>query len=339
VDDSIAALVPADGPGLALAVTASGAVVHAAGYGLSDLRSGSPVAPDTIFHLASCGKQFTGLGILMLAEERRLGLDDPLGKYIPALSGFGSLVTIRTLLHHTSGIRDMYDEIGTAELLARNERPTNADLIRTYAALGCPMARRRIRPGDEFSYSNSGYELLGSVIEQAARRPYRDFFEAGVFAPLGMRDTFSVPDRRVADRRCATGYVLDDTGAVGEDSGSEFDGLVGSGSFYTTVLDLCRYEEALRTHRLVSEASLDEAFTSGQTNDREDTGYGFGWYLGSQDGAEFADHQGEWNGHYAYICHYLDRPAGIFVLSNNPDVDPVEVANLAADAYAGETDS
>jgi CubicO group peptidase (beta-lactamase class C family) len=247
-------------------------------------------------------------------------------------------VTIRTLLHHTSGIRDMYDEDGMAEVLARNERPTNADLIRTYADLGCPMAGRRIRPGDEFSYSNSGYDLLGSVIEHVSRRSYRDFFQSRVFDPLGMRDTFSVPDGRVADRRCATGYVLDDAGAVVEDSGSEFDGLVGSGSFYTTVLDLCRYDEALRADRLVSAASLDQAFTSGRTTDGEDTGYGFGWYLGSQDGTEFADHKGEWNGCYAYICHYLDRPAGIFVLSNNPDADLVEVANVAADAFVGQAD-
>ena len=147
IDDYVASQIEADGPGLALAVVDSGTVVHAAGYGLADVRSGLPIAQDTIFHLASCGKQFTGLGILMLAEERKLHLDDPIGKHIPLLAGFGPSVTIRQLLHHTSGIRDLYDEDGVEEVLARCEQPTNADVIRTYADLGCPMAEARHRAG------------------------------------------------------------------------------------------------------------------------------------------------------------------------------------------------
>src|SRR6266540_1522470 len=152
IDDYVASQIEADGPGLALAVIAYGTVLHAAPYGLADVRNSLSVEEDTIFHLASCGKQFTGFGILMLAEERKLHLDDPVGEHIPLIARFGPRVTIRKLLHHTSGIRDLYDEDGVNEVLARCERPTNADVIRAYAELGCPMEKEGIEPGDTFSY-------------------------------------------------------------------------------------------------------------------------------------------------------------------------------------------
>src|SRR5438876_10833666 len=125
IDDHVAGQVRDGEPGLAIAIVKSGSIVHAAGYGLADMRANEAIAPDTIFHLASCGKQFTGLGILMLAEAGKLNLEDPLSRHLPALSGFGPQVTIRHLLHHTSGIRDLYDEDGIEEVLSRCKRPAN----------------------------------------------------------------------------------------------------------------------------------------------------------------------------------------------------------------------
>src|SRR3954447_13550671 len=126
IEDYLADQIRSDGPGLALGVVDGGTLVHAACRGLADIN-GVPIAQDTIFHIASCGKQFTAMGILMLAEERELNLDDRIGKHLSPLAGFA--VTIRQLLHHTSGIRDFYDEDGTEEVLARCERPTSADIV------------------------------------------------------------------------------------------------------------------------------------------------------------------------------------------------------------------
>jgi CubicO group peptidase (beta-lactamase class C family) len=332
IDGHVASKIQPDGPGLALAVVKAGAVVHAAGYGLADMR-GRPIAPDTIFHLASCGKQFTGLGIAMLAEEGKLSLDDPVAKHLPLLAAFGPRVTLSRLLHHTSGIRDLYDEDGIEEVLAGCERATNADMIRTYVDLGCPMAEDGSRPGDEFCYSNSGYDLLGAVIEHVSGRSYHDFFQIRVFDRVSMKDTFSVPDRRVGDRRCATGYIRDDRGACVVHGGTGFDEVVGSGSFYTTVSDLCLYDRALATNSLLSEAGMRQIFTSGRTNDGAITGYGFGWYLGADQGVRFAEHEGEWNGFYSYIRRFLDRPLSIFLLSNHPDLDLFEIASEATAAF------
>jgi CubicO group peptidase (beta-lactamase class C family) len=328
IDGYVASKIRPDGPGLALAVAKAGAVVHAAGYGLADGRA-HPITPDTIFHLASCGKQFTGLGIAMLAKEGKLHLDDPVAKHIPLLAAFGPRVTIRRLLHHTAGIRDLYDEDGVEEVLARCERATNADMIRTYVDLGCPMAGR---PGDEFYYSNSGYDLLGAVIEQVSGQSYHDFFQIRVFDRVGMKDSFSV-DRRVGDRRCATGYIRDDRGAYVEHGGTGLDEVVGSGSFYTTVSDLCLYDRALATNSLLSAAGMRQIFTSGRTNDGTPTAYGFGWYVRTDQGDRFAEHEGEWNGFYSYICRFLDRPLSIFLLSNHPELDLFEIAREVTAAF------
>ena len=333
IDDYIAELIQPNGPGLALAVIESGEIVHAAGYGLADIRSGRPIGPDTIFHLASCGKQFTGLGILMLAEQRKLGLDDPVGKHLPELAGFSPGVTLRRLLNHTSGIRDFYDDDGMDEMLARNERPTNADVIEVCTDLGCPMAEDGMRPGDVFSYSNTGYDLLGAVIEHVSGQSYHDFFQQSVFDPVGMKDTFSVPDQRAEDDRCAIGYALDERDEFVERGGSEYDDLVGSGSFYTTVQDLCRYDQALNANRLVSAAALREAFTGARLNDGQITNYGFGWYIGTYEGMPFAGHEGEWIGFYSYITRYLARPLSMFMLANRPGIDFPELANVATEAY------
>jgi CubicO group peptidase (beta-lactamase class C family) len=329
IDEYVASKIEADGPGLALAL-AGGTVIHTAAFGLADVRNGLPVEENTIFHLASCGKQFTGLGILMLAEEGKLHLDDPVCMHIPLIAGFGPAVTIRKLLHHTSGIQDFYGEDCAGPLLARCARPRNADLIRTYADLGCPMAGKHIEPGDEFCYSNSGYELLGAVIEGVSGQPYHEFFASRVFVPLKMKDTFSTPGA-IDGRRSATGYMLDERGKLIEAGTSEFDGLVGAGSFYTAAPDLCLYDRALRTNSLVSEASIKEAFTPGRTNDGRSTGYGFGWFLESQNGLRFADHPGTWNGFRSYIRYYLDRPLSIFLLSNHPAADLLEIADAAAE--------
>src|SRR5881275_1380826 len=128
MDDYIAGKLRPGGPGFSLAIVKSGALVHAAGYGLADVRRGVAAAPDTIFHLASSGKQLTGLGILMLQEAGKLKVDDPVSQHLPWLSGFSPKVTLRQLLQHTSGIRDFYDETGVEEVMARCERPANADI-------------------------------------------------------------------------------------------------------------------------------------------------------------------------------------------------------------------
>ena len=316
-------------PALAIAVVKDGAPVHVAAYGLADMRGTVAATSGTMFHLASCGKQLTGLGILMLVEAGRLGLDDPVGRYIPAVAGFGPGVIIRRLLHHTSGIRDLYDDKGFETVLDFAARPTNADVCAVYANLRCPLVAA---PGERFIYSNSGYELLGAVIETASGERYADFFRRRVFDPLGMKDTFSAPDRRMNDRRRAVGYGIDDDGFYPHE-GSPFDDLVGAGSFVSTVVDLCVYDRALAAFTLVNEASMRAALTTGITTNGKPIDYGFGWQLGRYKGMPYAGHDGDWTGFYSYIRRYKDRPLSVYALSNHPDIKPEDAVDAATDAF------
>jgi CubicO group peptidase (beta-lactamase class C family) len=312
-------------PGLAIAVIKDRKVVHLAGYGSADLETATPITPQTQFHMASCGKQFTALGIMMLKEKSRLAFDDHIGKHIPELSGYPEGMTIRRLLHHLSGIPDLYETRLERKLLTLSRHPTNRDVIRLLASLGCPMART----GGRFSYSNTGYDLLGSVIERVSGQSYREFFRARVFAPLGMDDTFSLPAAaRLARRQCAIGYQKKRRGFVAETE-HRLDGICGSGSIYSTAADLCRYEAALAAGRLVSEATMRTALRSGVRDDGSPTGYGFGWAVT----ADFIEHSGEWIGFVSHMRRYRRRRLSIYVLSNTTSVNPERTVNSAARAF------
>ena len=308
IDRIVARKVRAAGPGLALAVIKDGNPIHVAGYGLADLDTREPVTPRTQFHMASCGKQFTALGITMLRARGKLRYDDRIGRHIPELAGYKG-VTIRRLLHHLSGVYDFYEiKPIEDELCRRASEPTNRHLVRLYADLDCPMSVTAGR----FSYSNAGYDLLGSVIERISGQSYREFFRTRVFARLGMTDTYSLPARRRLAGRCvATGNLKNGRYIVQSDH--RLDGICGSGSIYSTVFDLCRYEAALAADRLVSAASMRTAFRSGIQDNEKSTGYGFGWDVTD----EFVEHAGEWNGYASHVRRYRDRRLSIYVLSNN----------------------
>ena len=323
IDRIVRRHVGARGPGLALAVIRDGGVVHLAGYGLANVAKRTTVTPRTQFHIASCGKQFTGVGIMMLKQAGKLRCDDHIGRHIPELSGFPTSVTIRNLLHHLSGVHDFYnDHDGERRLLALSPHPTNDDVIRLYAVLGWPMGKPGI-----FAYSNSGYDLLGCVIERVSGRSYREFFARRVFGPLGMRDTFSLP-ARLGGARIATGYDKE-RGRLTAQSGSPLDGICGAGSFYSTAADLCGYEAALVSNRLVTAATMREAFKSGIDRRRKPTGYGFGWDLAG----DFVEHSGGWTGFGSHIRRYRDGRLSIYALSNNPDVEPGEVVAEVAGVF------
>jgi CubicO group peptidase (beta-lactamase class C family) len=331
IDKAAKAHIGTNSPGLSIAVIKSGQIVHLAGYGLQSLKTKKPITSETMFHMASCGKQFTGLGIVMLKEAGALGYDDHIGKHIPQLKKYSSKVTLRRLLHHLSDIRDLYDESGTASMLNQSSNPTNAHIIKTYVALGCPTNPNPAGPGDEYVYSNSEYDLLGSVIESASGQSYVEFFKKRIFEPFGMTDTWSFPETaRLNDFNRAVGYTRDNAVFI-EQPGSILDLIVGSGSFYSSVFDLCAYEEALAKNMLVTGPSLKTAYTSGKTNAGASVNYGFGWGLNASAG--YADHGGGWTGFASQVRRYTNQPLSIYILSNNSVLDLSFIMETAAKAY------
>lgn len=335
VDEVMASFIEPGQPGGAVLVMRDGEFLHYAGYGLADVDKELPIAPDSIFHLGSVGKQFTGLAILMLAEDGRLSVDDPLSKHLPELASFGDEITIRHLLHHTSGLPEVYDDEAMLEALyGYAEEPDNEDTMTVLAEMGEAV----VEPGEEYVYSNTGYDLLGLLVEVVSEQPFPSFMENRIFRPLGMGDSFSLPNpERRTDPRIAHSYVEGDDGIEAYDS-DPLDNLVGSGSIYSTLADMALYDQALDAGKLVRPATLAEAFESGTLNDGTLLEYGFGWSVGEyDDGVPYQSHEGAWLGFLSYYTRLPEQDLTVIVLLNRdyevPDEDP---SFTIADFYLGD---
>ncbi len=295
----------AEGPGGAVMVVQDSVIVHQNGYGFADVEASAPITTDTVFHLGSVGKQFTAMGVMMLAEQGALNYDDPISTHLPELAWMEDGVTIRSLLYHTSGIMgyDDSDEIYDA-LVSSAEKPGNDELLSVLAEQGEMLSN----PGEEYSYSNTGYDLLGILIERFSGQSYPQFREKNIFGPLGMSHTFTIPnDARLNAPEVAQSYSTE--GAYEPDV---LDALNGSGSIYSTLGDLCLYDQALRSNQLVSAETLSEAFTSGALNSGEDIAYGFGWDIGES----YVGHSGAWLGFESYYLHFTAQDLTVIVLLN-----------------------
>ena len=220
-------------PGCALAVMKDGRILYKRGYGMADLEHNVPITPSTVFHVASMSKQFTAASILMLAQDGKLSLDDPVRKYIPELPDFGTLVTIRQLIHHTSGLRDQWDLLGLSGWRYSLDLITDDDVLSV-------VSRQRdlnFPPGSKHLYSNTGYTLLAQIVKRVSGQSYREFTEARIFEPLHMKSTHFRDDHAEIIKNMAYGYEpAKDTYRI---SITNFD-TVGATSLLTTVEDLER---------------------------------------------------------------------------------------------------
>lgn len=299
----------ADMPGGTVMVIQDGRILHQNGYGFADIENNIPITTDSVFHLGSVGKQFTAMGIMMLKERGLIDYDVPIQAYLPEPNWMGDDVTIRRLLHHTSGIMgyDDSDDIYNA-LIESADQPTNNDLLNVMAEYGDMVTE----PGEEYSYNNTGYDLLGVLIERLSGLSYAAFMEDNIFSPLGMRDTFALPnDVRLAGAHVAKSYSVD-----GVYEPDPLDRISGSGSIYSTVGDMYLYDQALYTNKLVSQETLAEAFVSGTLNNGEEIAYGFAYDLGEYANETYIGHSGAWLGFESYYLRFPERNLSVIVLLN-----------------------
>lgn len=313
VDAMMTSYFSSDAPGAAVMVIQNGEIVHENGYGLADVENEIVITSNTIFHLGSVGKQFTALGIMMLAEDGYLKYDAPIGEYLPELEWMSEEVTVRHLLHHTSGVLgyDESDEIYDA-LVASAERPSNQNLLNVLAQVG----GMQTNPGDEFNYSNTGYDILGALIERLSGQTYADFMQARIFDKLGMDHSFALPnDARLSGANVADSYYLDgDIPTVYEPDA--LDNLNGSGSIYSNLGDMFLYDQAIHMNTLVTQETLAEAYISGVLNNGESISYGFGVELGNYNGTSYIGHSGAWLGFESYYLYVPEKNLSIVVLLN-----------------------
>lgn len=325
VDELVGEPTGAAVPGAALIVVRDGRVLKRLAWGQADLASGTPIASDTAFRLASVSKQFTAMAVMLLAEEGRLDYDDPVVRFLPELSRIGGDVTIRQLLTHTSGLPDYYDVMVE---VAGVERPLTRHALDVYARWG----ELRFEPGSRFEYSNPGYELLALIVERASDRRFADFLHDRIFAPLGMTSSVVFDERAPRIPKRAYGYRLEGAGFVPDDD-DPLNYVVGSGGVYSTAEDMVRWDQALQDGRLVRAETLAEAFRPVRLTGGGDYPYGFGWSLESHLGRRRVAHTGSWLGFRSAIARYPDERLSVIVLSNFAEMDAGGLADAVAAAY------
>ena len=305
-------------------VSQDGQTLHSAGYGLADREHVVANTPLTKFRLGSITKQFTGMAVMMLEEQGKLTVDDPISRHLPYSPDRWRGVTIHHLLNHTSGLGNLADIPGCQETTARLPLSMR-ELVETFRET--PL---EFRPGTQYRYSNSGYFLLGDIIEQSSNMSYEDFLRDHIFAPLGMADSGYDRHETILSHR-ATGYRRRNgewVRAAYLDMGFPF----AAGALYSTVEDLSRWDQALLAGRLISQVSHARMTTATPLL----SSYGYGLVMGREHGRRTVGHAGGINGFRANFVRYPDEPACVIVLSNSEASDFLEVTKTLAAILFGE---
>jgi CubicO group peptidase (beta-lactamase class C family) len=310
-------------PGLALLVSRGGEVIRAQGYGLANVELQVPVKPETIFQSGSVGKQFTATAVMMLVEEGKIGLDDPLTKYFPDAPAFWKQVTIRELLSHTAGFTDYPKNFDM------RKDYTEAELLKIVESI--PPA---FPPGTSWSYSNLGYLTLGILIHKVTGEFYGDFLQERIFRPLNMSTTRIISEADIVPNRSA-GYRLVGGELKNQEWVSPLVNTTADGSLYFSIFDLAKWDAALYTEKLLKRSSLDQMWTVAKLRDgKPNSGqYGFGWFIDTKNGHRVVEHEGAWQGFETQISRYVDDKLTVVVLTNLDEAKPETFSDRVAEMY------
>ncbi len=298
-------------PGIALAVLKNGKPLYVKGYGVATLEHPVPVTANTVFQLGSIGKQFTALAVMLLADEHKLNLDDPVSKYLPEVPASWNKVTLRLMLNHQAGIPQY--TTAQRQRLDLSHDYSDAELIQL--AIGEPLD---FEPGSDVSYSDVGYVLLGFVINRVVGEFYGDFLQRRIFKPLGMKHTRVISDAEIVPGR-ASGYELRDDGSVRNQTPvSPALNRTADGSLYSTAIDLMKWDRALDGDGVLPHAELErmwsvDAHRNGQAPLYH---YGYGWennHIGSH---RVVEYDGNWQGFQAVMSRYTDEKLTVILLTN-----------------------
>jgi CubicO group peptidase (beta-lactamase class C family) len=310
-------------PGLALLVSRGGTIIRAQGYGLASVELQVPVKPETIFQSGSVGKQFTATAVMMLVEEGKIGLEDPLTKYFPEAPAAWKQVTIRELLSHTAGFTDYPKDFDM------RKDYTEADLIKIVESI--PLA---YPPGTSWAYSNLGFLTLGIVIHKVSGQFYGDFLQERIFRPLGMGTTRIISEADIIPNRSA-GYRLVKGELKNQEWVSPSLNTTADGALYFSILDLAKWDAALYTEKLLKRSSLEQMWTIAKlSNGKPNSGdYGFGWFIENKNGHHVVEHEGAWQGFETQISRYVDDKLTVVVLTNLEQAKPDKFAHKVAEMY------
>lgn len=329
VDAVFADYAQPDSPGCALGVYKDGRIAYSRGYGMANLENGTPITPKTVFYIGSVSKQFTALAVALLAKQGKISLDDDVRKYIPELPDYGTPITIRHLIHHTSGLREKW-------VLLQLAGWREGDIVTLQDVLD--LARRQknlnIKPGDDHLYSNTGYDLLAVLVQRVTGTSLREYAQEQIFGPLGMKDSLFNDDRNRVIARKASAYAPRDGGGFRLDVPNV--DTVGSGGVYTTIEDLLLWDESFYTGKLGGKALLEQVETPGRLNSGAAMDYAFGLGVDQYRGLRRVWHNGALAGYRAILVRYPEQHLSVAVLCNRGDGDPDTLALKISDLYLSD---
>ena len=330
VDQIFAAYNTADSPGCALGVIQDGNFIYRKGYGQASLELGVPLSPESVFYMGSVSKQFTAASIVLLSERGSLSLDDDVRKYIPELPDYGHTITLREMLHHTSGLRDFltltdisgrhYSDIHSeAEMLNLIERQKGLNNI----------------PGDEYIYSNTNYFLLGEVVKRVSGKSLAEFAAENIFQPLGMTHTRFYDDRSVVVPGRVAAYAPGNNGQFLVDWSTSYD-TVGAGGLMSTVDDLLLWDRNFYNNKLGNGSLIQEMETRGVLNNGKTISYALALVIGTYRGLPTVTHEGALFGYRTVIMRFPKQRFTVLTLCNVSSAETSSLAHEVADVYLGK---
>ena len=324
LDEIFADVRDLSGPGCAVGIIKAGRLTDVACYGSADLEHDVPITSDTVFDIGSTSKQFTAAALLLACEDGLVSLDDSLGRHLPEFkTGVYDDVTLRHLLHHTSGITDYIGLLILSGRALNNDYPTDEIVGLIAGQRGLDFA-----PGTRFSYSNSGYLLAGEIVRVVTGQSLRAFAQERLFGPLGMTSTFYRDDYTELIPRRALAYQVYDGGYRTDVPLLD---VVGDGAVHTTLSDLARWDaQFYRPDSVVRRLSEQGVLADGAT-----TGYGFGLFYDEDDGVRRVHHAGGWGGYRAQLLRLPDAELSVAVLANVASARVSTWAQQVADAALG----
>lgn len=300
-------------PGASVLVIDQGKPIVRKSWGLADVEAGTKATPATNYRLASVTKQFTAAAILLLVQDRKIGLDDRIRVFFPALPASLESVTVRQLLTHTSGIVD-YEDLIPAGTTAQLH---DADVLKLLESHDTTY----FKPGTSYRYSNSGYALLALIVEKASGKSFATFLHDRIFAPLGMNHTVAFEDGISTVSNRAFGYTLKNGKWARKDQ-SLTSAVLGDGGIYSSIDDLAKWDAALYDSRLLNDESRKLAFAAHASTDKPEVKYGFGWRITG----ETLWHSGETSGFRNVIIRNPSRRRTVIILTNRDNPEPYETA-------------
>jgi CubicO group peptidase (beta-lactamase class C family) len=311
-------------PGLSLVVVRDGNIDYVKGYGIANLEHNVPVKPETIFQSGSVGKQFTAFAIMLLVEDGKISLNDPLTKFFPDAPSSWEKILIKNLLTHTGGFGEYPGDFNFRESY------TEDTLYRIVSKI--PVL---FKAGEKSQYSNLGYLTLGLIISKITGKFYGEFLEQRIFEPLGMHTASIISERDIVPNRAA-GYRIINGEIKNQQWVSPTVNTTADGSLYLTALDMAKWEAGLNAGKLLRKEHYEMMWSPVTLKDGSTFPYGFGWHIDSINGKRILEHNGTWQGFESVIQRYPEKKLTVVVFSNLRGSSPNKISTRIMEIYQPE---